>query len=93
MSHNANKIADYILFKTQNTGDFLTNLKLQKLLYYAQAWYLANYQKPLFDEPIEAWVHGPVVVQVYNEFRDYGCDRIGKMIDEEPDLSDDEIES
>ena len=39
----------------------ITNLKLQKLVYYSQAWFLGIYQKPLFSDKIEAWVHGPVV--------------------------------
>ena len=38
-----------------NQGDLMTNLRLQKLLYFAQGWYLARYGKPLFQEEIEAW--------------------------------------
>jgi uncharacterized phage-associated protein len=68
---NANAVADYILCKTRDAGDNLTNLKLQKLLYYAQAWYLAFYGEPLFDEPIEAWVHGPAQPRVYRRFKQY----------------------
>jgi uncharacterized phage-associated protein len=91
MSHRAVEIADYLLFVTQEAGDLLTNLKLQKLLYYSQAWYLANYQELLFEEPIEAWVHGPVVVDVYHKYKTYGCDRIGEMITEPPALTKREI--
>ena len=43
----------------------LSKLKIQKLLYYAQGYYLALYNKPLFDEKILAWKHGPVVEEVY----------------------------
>ena len=43
----------------------LSKLKIQKLLYYAQGYYLALYNKPLFDEKILAWQHGPVVKEVY----------------------------
>lgn len=43
----------------------LSKLKIQKLLYYAQGYYLALYNKPLFDEKILAWEHGPVVKEVY----------------------------
>jgi uncharacterized phage-associated protein len=39
----------------RNSGDLMTNLRLQKLLYFAQGWYLARFGKALFDEPIEAW--------------------------------------
>lgn len=52
----------------QQRGDLVTNLRLQKLLYFAQGWSLARYGKPLFDAPIEAWKFGPVVREVYNEY-------------------------
>lgn len=52
-------------------GDLLTNLKIQKLLYYAQAWHLANFGKPLFDDSIEAWDLGPVVPSVYNKLKKF----------------------
>lgn len=43
----------------------LDSLKLQKLVYYCQAWSLAWNDEPLFDERIEAWIHGPVVPELY----------------------------
>jgi uncharacterized phage-associated protein len=52
-----------------DVGDPITNLKLQKLLYYAQGWILALADRPLFDDRIEAWPHGPVVPPVYGEFK------------------------
>ncbi|KTD17941.1 Panacea domain-containing protein [Legionella jordanis] len=74
------KIADYIISYFQEHGEPLTNLKLQKLLYYAQGWYLALYNKPLFDDKIEAWVHGPVIPAAYHSFKQYGYG----LIDEKP---------
>jgi uncharacterized phage-associated protein len=65
----AKKAADYIIAFSHDCGDPISNLKLQKLLYYSQAWYLALYDKPLFDERIEAWVHGPVVPPVYGAYK------------------------
>lgn len=67
-------VAEYFIWKNQvdpkPTG--LGKLKLQKLIYYAQAWNLVlNIGKKLFDDDIEAWVHGPAVRSVYNHFRDY----------------------
>lgn len=58
----------------QNNDEFelLTNLKLQKLLYYAQGVYLAINGKPLFNEDILAWEHGPVIREVYNEYKSNG---------------------
>ena len=55
---SANQVAQNIIGFSHEHGDPISNLKLQKLLYYAQAWYLALYDVPLFDDPIEAWVHG-----------------------------------
>lgn len=47
----------------------MTAMKMQKLAYYAQAWHLARTGDPLFEEPIEAWVNGPVVRELYNVHR------------------------
>jgi len=55
----------------ENDDRSITNLKLQKLLYYAQAWYLVNHQEKLFPDKIEAWDFGPVVPCVYGEFKKY----------------------
>lgn len=48
----------------------VSNLKLQKLLYYSQAWHLALLKQALFEEDIEAWVHGPVVPKLFRKYRD-----------------------
>ena len=50
----------------------ITNLKLQKILYFAQANYLANFGRPLFDDDIEAWQYGPVVSGIYHAFKHFG---------------------
>lgn len=67
-------VALYFLFRARElqAGDTISNLKMQKLLYYAQGHFLAIYQKPLFKEKIEAWTYGPVVREVYNRFKIYG---------------------
>jgi uncharacterized phage-associated protein len=66
------KIADYFIYVANETGSYLSNLKLQKLLYYAQAWHLALYGIPLFDEEFEAWVHGPVIPSLYAKYKKFG---------------------
>lgn len=53
-------------------GDKMTNLRLQKLLYFSQGWHLARYGKPLFMDEIEAWKLGPVVPAAYRHFKKYG---------------------
>lgn len=50
----------------------MTHKKLQKLCYYAQAWYLANTGTPLIESHFEAWVHGPVSPELYSQYRSYG---------------------
>jgi uncharacterized phage-associated protein len=58
-------VAAYILQK-QGT---MTAMKLQKLLYYSQAWSLVWDETPLFPNRIEAWANGPVIPEVYNRHR------------------------
>lgn len=53
-------------------GDLMTNLRLQKLLYFAQGYHLARYGTPLFAAPIQAWKLGPVVPEVYNQYKAFG---------------------
>ena len=62
---NVFDVAKYILKKQ---GE-MTAMKLQKLVYYSQAWSLVWDEKPLFDEKIRAWANGPVVPDLYNLHR------------------------
>jgi uncharacterized phage-associated protein len=64
-------IADFFIALSNSAQDLITNLKLQKLLYYTQAWYLAINNKPLFDGTFQAWVHGPVLPELYNEYKNF----------------------
>lgn len=65
-------VANFLLTCAKEEGKTITHLKLQKLIYFCFAWYAGNYEKPLFDEDIEAWQFGPVIRQVYLEFVDCG---------------------
>jgi len=56
----------------EEAGDLISNLKMQKLVYYAQGIHLAMFGKKLFNEDIEAWEHGPVVPSLYHEFKKFG---------------------
>jgi len=60
----------------EEAGDNITNLKIQKLLYYAQGAHLAIHGVSLFQEKIEAWTHGPVVPDVYHELKKFGSTSI-----------------
>lgn len=66
-------VADYFLAHCdEESGDVISNMKIQKLAYYAQGFSLALLGKPLFDEKIEAWMHGPVVPELYHRFKEHG---------------------
>lgn len=76
----ANTVGDYLVAFSQKHGDPMTNLKLQKLLYYAEGWYLALYDRSLFSDPIQAWVRGPVVYSVWKRYSDYGWKPITRRV-------------
>ncbi|CAD5935341.1 Phage-associated protein (Modular protein) [Planktothrix tepida] len=70
---NALDIAKYLItLASPEEEDLMTNLRLQKLLYYAQGFHLALFGKRLFSEKIEAWQYGPVVPDVYRIYKQYG---------------------
>jgi uncharacterized phage-associated protein len=69
--YTAEEIADTVINLSRERGIEITNLKLQKLLYYAQAWNLVFTGDLLFSNAIEAWVHGPVVPSVFRKFKGY----------------------
>ena len=70
MTFDIHQIADYFISKANaDAGDPITHLKLQKVIYYAQAWYLALNDEDLVDDEFEAWVHGPVVRVLYDRFQ------------------------
>lgn len=93
----ASDVAKYILTLSQpEEGDYVSNLKLQKLLYYAQGFHLALRGRPLFQDSIQAWPHGPVVPGVYHIYKDNGSSAIPipmdfsreRLTSEERDLLD-----
>jgi len=68
----AHDVAKYFVsLVDEEAGDSISNLKLQKLLYYAQGVNLALHDEPMFPEPIEAWTHGPVVPAVYHSYKQH----------------------
>ena len=93
-------VAKYFLSlcNDEESGDLISNLKIQKLVYYAQGFSLAINNKPLFKEKIQAWTHGPVVPELYNKYKDYGSGALpstnldidfDKFSDEDKELLDD----
>ena len=70
---NVFDVADYFLcLQDEDAEDRISNLKLQKLCYYAQGFNLAMNNERLFPEDIEAWQHGPAIPCLYNKYKEYG---------------------
>ena len=92
MTYKALDIANKIISKTDlEHGDTISNLKLQKMMYYQQGFHLAYFGTPLFDEDIVAWQYGPVVPTVYKEYKSFESNSISTF--KEPiSLSEDEEE-
>lgn len=66
-------VAKYFIdLSVESTPYAITPLKLQKLLYYAQGFHLINTGERLFRAELEAWVHGPVVREIYFEYKEFG---------------------
>ena len=76
----AQDVADYflVLGSDEYADESVSNLKLQKLCYYAQGFCLAVHGRPLFDEEIVAWQHGPVIRELWNAYRANGARGIEK---------------
>ena len=75
--HTPLDIANWFLAAIdREAGDSITHLKLQKLVYYAQAWSLVLRNTPLFDDDFQAWTHGPVIPNLYDQFKSYGWDAL-----------------
>ena len=70
MAYDIKLVANALLGLAYNNeeDDLMSNMKLQKLLYYEQAYFLVKFDAPLFEEEIEAWKYGPVVPQIYSRF-------------------------
>lgn len=78
----AKDVAKWFVDNTDiSSGSQITPLKIQKLLYYAQAWHLALYDKPLMNVEFEAWAHGPVCPEVYYGLNEYRYNPVGADAD------------
>ena len=89
--HSALQVAKWFLAHNriamnEEGAEYISNLKLQKLLYYAQGTFLAMKGEKLFPEKILAWQHGPVVDEVYSYYKGNGAS--GIKFDEDFEISD-----
>ena len=85
---NVSDIANWFLSKAS-----MTPKKLQKLCYYYKAWGLALYDEDLLPTAeFQAWVHGPVCPELYQEYKDYGWNEIPQYVGTLFAFTDKEIE-
>lgn len=60
----------------------MSPLKIQKLLYFLNGWYLAETSQPLIGDRFQAWTYGPVVESLYHELKRWGSDNVDDFIQE-----------
>ena len=78
----ATQVAESLIYLNRRAnGGKMDNLKLNKLLYFAQGSVLANTGSTLFIDPIEAWREGPVVPEVYHKYKSFGSNDINIAIE------------
>lgn len=78
-SKNVIDIAKYIINSFDDKEFRISNIELQKVLYYLQAAFLVEFNKPCFEEKIIAWKYGPVVEEAYRKFSVFGSQDIPKQ--------------
>lgn len=78
-------IANFFIRKSLKEKKPITQIKLQKLIYFAHGFYLALKERPLVGEKIEAWQYGPVVPSVYHKFKKWGNNTIKEVLVENGD--------
>lgn len=76
MMYTPQHVANYFLDRANAESRNIDPLKLIKLVYIAYGWVLALTGERLFDEPIQAWKHGPVIPSIYHEFKHYRSEPI-----------------
>ena len=72
MADDARQVANWFVTRARQDGRSLSIMSLLKLTYIAHGWYLESRNEPLFPNRIEAWQYGPVVPEVYSDFRRQG---------------------
>lgn len=72
MLYSSKSIANYFIDLANASGEKLSPMKLQKLVYYAVGWFAGHTGTQLVDEDVEAWQYGPVFPSLYYEFKKFG---------------------
>lgn len=76
MAYSVIDISKYVVCYSNKKNYGITNLRLQKILYFIQAYFLKIKKEPCFKEDMEAWDFGPVVPCVYQKYKKFGAGQI-----------------
>ena len=87
--YDARSVANWFIERGKQAGEPFGLVELVYLAFLSHGWNLALYRKPLFDNKIEAWPSGPMVLDVYHTFRKQGYNP-GKPSPKHPTVSDGE---
>ena len=79
MSLDAKVVANEVLNLGVRDSVSIQPMKLQKLMYLAHGWHLFFLNDPLISQEIEAWKYGPVIPEIYREFKDFKSDAITRL--------------
>jgi uncharacterized phage-associated protein len=72
MRHDVRSVANFVLDLAEVEGRVLSNLSINKIVFFLHAYYLVEFKKPLVSAKIEAWNYGPVFRELYREFKGFG---------------------
>lgn len=73
MAYDSRYIANLVLDRADAEGLGISNLEINKIIYFLHSTYLANFGEPLIEAKIEAWDYGPVIREIYSEFKSFGA--------------------
>lgn len=86
MKNDSILVSKYVIKTLKEQNKEINHLKLQKILYYIQAWNLALLNEPLFEEDFEAWLHGPVIRKVWDEYKGHSV-LIGELSEQDENIN------
>jgi len=71
MNFDVRAVANFVLDVTTRRGRSITNMHINRIVYFLHADFLVKFNEPLVSARIEAWEHGPVFRELYSEFKKF----------------------
>ena len=79
MTYDGRAVANYVLDACAASGCVVTNLSIQKIVFFCHAWCLGRLKRPLIRHEFEAWEYGPVLQYLYRDFNSFGSSPITSL--------------